>query len=122
MANLDKDEVVAAFTEAYKKVNGKAPSIESKSGWYSVDGGKNVRLAQLQEMTASLASGSSDGTSESEEKKSAKERGKSRSETSEEKGTFIQKVRIFGKGFLGRKAQCRGAWRNPSSIILHNLI
>ena len=39
MANLDKDEVVAAFTEAYKKVNGKAPSIESKSGWYSVDGG-----------------------------------------------------------------------------------
>ena len=122
MANLDKDEVVAAFTEAYKKANGKAPSIESKSGWYSVDGGKNVRLAQLQEMTASLASGSSDATSESEEKKSAKERGKSRSETSEEKGTFIQKVRIFGKGFLGRKAQCRGAWRNPSSIILHNLL
>lgn len=40
MANLDKDEVVAAFTEAYKKANGKAPSIESKSGWYSVDGGK----------------------------------------------------------------------------------
>ncbi|MGB0568091.1 MAG: hypothetical protein ACPGKV_16075, partial [Alteromonas macleodii] len=76
MANLDKDEVVAAFTEAYKKANGKAPSIESKSGWYSVDGGKNVRLAQLQEMTASLASGSSDATSESEEKKAPKKEAK----------------------------------------------
>jgi hypothetical protein len=72
MANLDKDEVVAAFTEAYKKANGKAPSIESKSGWYSVDGGKNVRLAQLQEMTESLASGASEGTSKNVEKKSTK--------------------------------------------------
>lgn len=55
MTNLDKDKVITEFTNAYTKVYGKAPSLEIKSGWYSVDGGKNVRLAQLQEMTASLS-------------------------------------------------------------------
>lgn len=44
MVNLDKDEVVVVFIEVYKKVNGKVLFIESKSGWYSVDGGKNVCL------------------------------------------------------------------------------
>lgn len=72
MANLDKDAVIAAFTEAYKKANGKAPSIESKSGWYSVDGGKNMRLAQLQEMTESLAPNSSEGTETKKEKSETK--------------------------------------------------
>ncbi|APE01990.1 hypothetical protein BM526_09135 [Alteromonas mediterranea] len=56
MANLDKDTVIAAFSDAYKKAHGKAPNIEAKSGWYSVDGGKNVRLAQLQEMVDSMSS------------------------------------------------------------------
>lgn len=55
MTNQDKEKIIADFTEAYTKVNGSAPSIEVKSGWYSVDGGKNVRLAQLQDMTASLS-------------------------------------------------------------------
>ncbi|BFT30272.1 hypothetical protein D210916BOD24_14480 [Alteromonas sp. D210916BOD_24] len=62
MTNLDKDKIVADFTEAYSQVNGKAPSIEAKSGWYSVDGGKNIRLAQLQEMTESLLSQSGSAT------------------------------------------------------------
>lgn len=57
MANLDKDKVIADFTKAYTDANGKAPSIEAKSGWYSVDGGKNVRLAQIQEMTEALSGG-----------------------------------------------------------------
>ena len=57
MANLDKDQVITDFTQAYTQANGKAPSIEAKSGWYSVDGGKNVRLAQLQEMTEALKGG-----------------------------------------------------------------
>ncbi len=60
MAKLDKDTVIAAFTEAYTKANGKAPEIEAKSGWYSVDGGKNIRLAQLQEMTDSLSGAASE--------------------------------------------------------------
>ena len=72
MANLDKDEVLAAFADAYKKANGKAPSIESKSGWYSVDGGKNMRLSQLQDMIATLNSYSSKGTSKKVDKAAAK--------------------------------------------------
>ncbi|WP_026375059.1 hypothetical protein [Aestuariibacter salexigens] len=57
MTKLDKEQVIAAFTEAYTAANGKAPEIEAKGGWYSVDGGKNVRLAQLQEMTEELSGG-----------------------------------------------------------------
>ena len=56
MSKLDKDEVLAKFTEAYKAEHGKEPQIEAKSGWYSVDGGKNIRLAQLVEMTEALSS------------------------------------------------------------------
>lgn len=55
MSKLDKDEVLAKFTEAYKAANGTEPQIEVKSGWYSVDGGKNIRLAQLVEMTEELS-------------------------------------------------------------------
>ena len=50
MSKLDKDGVLAKFTAAYEAANGKAPTIEAKGGWYSVDGGKNIRLAQLEEM------------------------------------------------------------------------
>lgn len=54
MSKLDKDTVLAEFTAAYEQAHGKQPKIESSSGWYSVDGGKNVRLAQLEEETAAL--------------------------------------------------------------------
>lgn len=54
MSKLDKETVLENFTEAFTKANGKAPTIEAKGGWYSVDGDKNVRLAQLEEMTAEL--------------------------------------------------------------------
>ena len=56
MSKLDKDQVIAAFTEAYTAANGKAPTIEAKGGWYSVDGGKNMRLADLDGMIAELGS------------------------------------------------------------------
>ncbi|WP_371193297.1 hypothetical protein [Glaciecola sp. SC05] len=55
MSKLDKDSVIEKFTQAYTAANGKAPSIEAKGGWYSVDGGKNIRLAQLDEMTGELS-------------------------------------------------------------------
>lgn len=55
MSKLDKDSVLAKFTAAYEAANGKAPTIEAKGGWYSVDGGKNVRLAQLDEMADGMA-------------------------------------------------------------------
>jgi hypothetical protein len=54
MSKLDKDGVLAKFTAAYEAANGKAPTIEAKGGWYSVDGGKNIRLAQLEEMADNM--------------------------------------------------------------------
>jgi hypothetical protein len=58
MSKLDKDQVIAAFTEAYAAANGKDPTIVAKGGWYSVDGGKNIRLADLNAMIAELSSSS----------------------------------------------------------------
>ncbi|MFC3120121.1 hypothetical protein [Agaribacter flavus] len=55
MSKLDKDSVIEKFTTAYTKAKGKAPEIEAKGGWYSVDGGKNLRLAQLNEMADELS-------------------------------------------------------------------
>ncbi|MCJ8273368.1 MAG: hypothetical protein MJK04_28700 [Psychrosphaera sp.] len=57
MSKLDKDEVIANFTAAYQAANGKEPQVEAKGGWYSVDGGKNIRLAALVDMTAELSGG-----------------------------------------------------------------
>jgi hypothetical protein len=56
MSKLDKDQVVADFTAAYKTAFGKAPQLEQKPGWFSVDGGKNIRLAELAELAASYGS------------------------------------------------------------------
>ncbi|GAB2682933.1 hypothetical protein Q4574_09265 [Aliiglaciecola sp. 3_MG-2023] len=57
MSKLDKEQIIENFTEAYKSAHGKTPTIEAKGGWYSVDGGKNVRLSALEEMTHDLTSG-----------------------------------------------------------------
>ena len=57
MSKLDKDQVLADFTAAYQQAHGKKPKVEAKGGWYSVDGGKNVRLAQLAEEAETLAGG-----------------------------------------------------------------
>lgn len=62
MSKLDKDQVIEQFTQAYTAANGKAPEIVAKGGWYSVDGGKNVRLATLVDMTAELSGGNSAAT------------------------------------------------------------
>ncbi len=58
MSKLDKDQVIADFTAAYQQAHGKKPHIEAASGWFSVDGGKNVRLAQLAEAAAELSTSS----------------------------------------------------------------
>jgi hypothetical protein len=72
MSTSDKEQVIASYTEAYTAKFGKAPNIEAKGGWYSVDGGKNVRLAALEEMTAELNSGSTAVTAEAKTEKPAK--------------------------------------------------
>lgn len=53
MSKLDKDQVINEFTTAYTAAFGKAPVIEQKPGWFSVDGAKNIRLAELAELGAS---------------------------------------------------------------------
>jgi hypothetical protein len=75
MSKLDKDEVIANFTAAYQAANGKKPQVEAKGGWYSVDGGKNIRLAALVDMTAELSGGAAAEAAPAEEappKKAAK--------------------------------------------------
>ncbi|BED89564.1 hypothetical protein PspMM1_20320 [Pseudoalteromonas sp. MM1] len=57
MSKLDKTEVLSAFEAAYEAANGKKPEITTKPGWYSIDGGKNLRLADVAELTKELVSG-----------------------------------------------------------------
>ncbi|KUM55138.1 hypothetical protein [Rheinheimera sp. EpRS3] len=70
MTKLDKDQVVAEFTAAYKAAFGKAPQLEQKPGWFSVDGGKNLRLAELAELGASYSADK--GAAQSAAKSTAK--------------------------------------------------
>ena len=72
MSNLDKEQVLSDFTAAYKAAHGKEPQIEVKSGWFSVDGGKNVRLAAIAEMTAELSGGAPVDAPAEEQKPAAK--------------------------------------------------
>lgn len=71
MSKLDKEKVLADFTEAYQKAHGKKPDIESSNGWYSVDGGKNVRLAQLADDAKTLGTTTSSDTKKKPETKKA---------------------------------------------------
>lgn len=64
MSKLDKDQVVAEFTAAYEAAFGKAPQLEQKPGWFSVDGGKNIRLAELAELGASYSTAKAKPVSE----------------------------------------------------------
>ncbi len=57
MSKLDKENVLSEFSDAYKVAHGTAPNIEESSGWYSVEGSKNMRLAKLAEWTTELNTG-----------------------------------------------------------------
>ncbi|MDV6327028.1 hypothetical protein Q5L94_03095 [Idiomarina sp. Sol25] len=69
MSKLDKEKVLAEYTEAYQKAHGKKPEIESSNGWYSVNGGKNVRLTQLADEAKELTNEKSSAAEKSEPKK-----------------------------------------------------
>lgn len=71
MSSLDKEKTLEAFSAAYKKANGKAPAVEAANGWYSVDGGKNMRLAQLDEWRQELESNKAASKSASKTTKSS---------------------------------------------------
>lgn len=72
MTKLDKDQVIADFTAAYKAKFGKEPELEQKPGWFSVDGGKNIRLAELEELAQSYSKGGKAKTSAAKAEKPAK--------------------------------------------------
>lgn len=57
MSKLDKTQVLADFEAAYEAAHGKKPEITTKPGWYSIDGGKNLRLADVAALTEELTSG-----------------------------------------------------------------
>jgi hypothetical protein len=71
MSSLDKEKTLDAFTAAYKKANGKTPNVEAANGWYSVDGGKNMRLAQLDEWRQELEGGKAETKKSANDKKAA---------------------------------------------------
>lgn len=71
MSKLDKDTVLAAFTEAYEQKHGKTPEIDAGGGWYSIDGGKKVRLADIDAMVSEMQGGSN-APDEAPAKKQAK--------------------------------------------------
>lgn len=77
MSDLDKEAVLDEFTAEYKKAHGKKPKVEDSNGWYSVDGGKNLRLAQLDEWTQDLKNGKVNAAEEDTGKKDSAKAGKS---------------------------------------------
>ena len=111
MSKLDKDQVIAAFTEAYTAANGKAPTIEAKGGWYSVDGGKNMRLADLDAMTAELGSSTppkkaktvAEKPKKAAEKKPAVEKKVAKAETSKKTTKKAKKSDFSVKAFWAEK-------------------
>lgn len=101
MSELDKDQVLEDFETAYKKAHGKAPKVEANNGWYSVDGGKNMRLAQLDEWTQELKSSKSTAKAETEPKTTAK----TRSATKPKKATKSKSKKSAGGNFAAESWQ-----------------
>ena len=96
MSKLNKEEVLELFSTAYQAAHGKKPEIEQKSGWYKVDGGKSVRLAELAEMATALKS---DATAEVSSKPAAVAKAKPAA-----KAKPVAPKRAAGNGGLNAKA------------------
>ncbi|MEW9796823.1 hypothetical protein [Alteromonas sp. CYL-A6] len=103
MSKVDKDQVIEEFTKAYQKAHGKTPVIEAKSGWYSVDGGKNIRIAQLEEMTAELQGA---GSAKAEKKAAAPAKAEKPKKAAPAKKAKSKKASGFSvKAFYAEKLQ-----------------
>ncbi|MCW8108527.1 hypothetical protein OPS25_08465 [Alteromonas ponticola] len=121
MSDLDKDKVIADFTKNFKKAEGKEPEIEAKGGWYSVNGGKNMRLAQLQEWSDELAGGKKAETDSSpaktktstpkSESKKSKTKQKTTKKSSSKKKSAAKKGDFSVKAFWAEKTE----QENPGS-------
>ena len=107
MSKLDKDQVIAKFTEAYKSAHGKEPQIEAKGGWYSIDGDKNVRLAQLEEMADELGGKKSSSANKAAAKPAAKKAStKTAAKTKTDQSGFSVKA-YWAEQLSAKSHQCR---------------
>ncbi len=98
MSKLDKDLVIAAFTQAYTTANGKAPEIEAKGGWYSVDGGKNIRLAALNDMISELGTSNKEGPTAPKTPTKKKAASKAKSSGFSVKSFYATKIQTENEG------------------------
>ncbi|MGI5308971.1 hypothetical protein [Rheinheimera sp. WS51] len=99
MTTLDKTKVLAEFTTAYKAAFGKEPNIEQKPGWYSVDGSKNMRLADLQELGQSYSkAGSSTTKSQAKAPKKAASQSAKKSPAAKTTKSKAQKPKTTASG------------------------
>ena len=64
MSKLNKDTVIEQFISNYTAVNGQAPKVEAKGGWYKVNDAKGIRLADLQANSEALEAQLSKSTAE----------------------------------------------------------
>ncbi|KZN32767.1 hypothetical protein [Pseudoalteromonas luteoviolacea] len=103
MSKLDKTEVLSAFEAAYEAVNGKKPEITIKPGWYSIDGGKNMRLADVAALTEELTSGNA-GASKTEEKPAKKAPAKKAAPVKSSKVAAFKVVKANEDGYTAEEA------------------
>ncbi|AOT09498.1 hypothetical protein [Pseudoalteromonas luteoviolacea] len=105
MSKLDKTEVLSAFEAAYEAVNGKKPEITIKPGWYSIDGGKNMRLADVAALTEELTSGSAGASEEKPvQKPVAKKAAKKPAPAAKAKAAAFTVVKANEEGFKAEEA------------------
>lgn len=120
MSSLDKEKVLAEFTEAYQQAHGKKPKIESSNGWYSVDGGKNVRLAQLVDDAKALSKGksaskSSDKEAKKETKAAAPKKSAAKTATKSTKSTAKAEKKAPAKKAAAKKPAAKAKAKSSGS-------
>ncbi|MBQ4814305.1 hypothetical protein A7985_23615 [Pseudoalteromonas luteoviolacea] len=103
MSKLDKTEVLSAFEAAYEAVNGKKPEITIKPGWYSIDGGKNMRLADVAALTEELTSGNASANT-AEEKPAKKAPAKKAAPAKSSKVAAFNVVKANEDGYTAEEA------------------
>ena len=119
MSELDKEAVLDEFTAAYKEAHGKKPKIEDSNGWYSVDEGKNMRLAQLDEWAKELRSGKSKAKKSTAKNTATKKSDSSEKKTSSSKAsTKTSSKKSAAKKSLAKKPS-KTAAKKPAKKASH---
>lgn len=112
MTQLKKEEVLQEFTQAYKQAEGKQPDIAEKNGWYSVNGGKNMRLKNLAAWTEELQGGKSPGAASANGAKTtgkASQSGNKKGQSATTKSSKTKTSKSSGKKSPAAKGQAAQA-------------